>query len=176
MDMEYPLFVPPEHLAVKGRTNWSAKEAREYKEWLLSVLDERVDALMEALEELERSNPVEHLEALGLKAAAHLADVPFSEESPTWRQLTNRGYALAGDIGLLVARYLLRDAPKKLRWEVLRKPKSELAYNLPVLEGFSSNNYMDPIGGSIAEAWGILRGNKGGDIWCISYQHWMSDT
>ena len=176
MAIDYPLFVPPEHLAEKGRRNWSAKEAKEYKAWLLGELDGRADALIVALCEPERPNPVEHLEALGQKAATLLAKVRFSEVSPRGPQLTNAGYALAADMGLLVARYLLRDAPEKLRWEVLRKPKSELSYNLPVLEGFSSTNYLEPVGGSIAEAYGVLRGARAADTWKRIYQVWMSDT
>jgi len=176
MDTQYPLFVPPEHLAAKGRKNWSAEEAQKYKEWLLGVLDERIDAMMLLLEEPEQPNPVEHLKAIGLKAATFLVDAPFSEDLPRGRRLTNEGYALAADIGLLVARYLLRDAPKKLQWKVLRKPKSELAYNLPVLVGFLSKNYLEPVGGSIAEACGVLRGSGEGNIWSRSYQHWISET
>lgn len=169
---EYPLFIPPDHLTSKGRENWNAKEATEYREWLLEVLDERVEELAKGLEEPPGASPSDHLMALGEKAAALLETAPFSEEGPTGRRLTNTGYALAADMGLLVAKYLLQELPETLRWETIRKPKSELSYNLPVLEGFSFN-YLDPVGGSTAEASAILRGERRADTWKRMYEFWV---
>ena len=169
---EYPLFIPPDHLASKGRENWSAKEATEYREWLLGVLDERVEELTRLLEEPTGASPSDHLMALGEKAASLLGKAPFSEDGPIGRTLTNAGYALAADMGLLVAQYLLKAAPDKLRWETVRKPKRDLSYNQPVLEGFSFT-YLDPVGGSIGEAFGILQGKREADAWKRTYEFWV---
>jgi hypothetical protein len=170
--IEYPLFIPPNHLVSKGRAHWNAKEATEYKEWLLGVLDERVAELENRLEEPCGASPADHLMALGRKAVLLLMDAPFSEDAPAGRRLTNLGYALAADMGLLVAKYLLQAFPNRLRWEIIRKPKSEISYNLPVLEGFSFN-YLEPVGGSTAEAFAILRGQRGADTWKRIYEFWV---
>ena len=34
---EYPLFTPPESLAVKGTKNWTKLEAQAYFDWLTSL-------------------------------------------------------------------------------------------------------------------------------------------
>lgn len=169
---EYPLFVPPDRLTSKGRENWSATEAAEYRDWFLGVLETRVGELTKKLEEPCGNSPSDHLRALGEKAVLLLKKAPFSEESPTGRRLTNKGYALAADMGLLVAKYLLLQLPDKLRWETIRKPKSELSYNLPVLKGFSFN-YLDPVGGSTAEASAVLRGQRDADTWKRIYEFWV---
>lgn len=174
MNLErYPLLVPPEHLAKKGARDWSANEAIEYKEWLLGCLDERVQTLTVMLDERAGPTPSAHLSALGYKIAVLIKNAPFSEEGECGNKLTNQGYALAADMGLLVAKYLLSAFPNKLRWETLRKPKAELSYNLPVLKGFSST-YLDPIGGSTAEASAVLRGKRGPDTWKRMYEDWLA--
>lgn len=169
---KYPLFIPPAHLSIKGRANWNAKEATEYREWLLGVIDKRTEELIKKLEEPSAGTPSEHLMALGRKVTPILFDIPFSEITPSGRRLTNNGYALAADMGLMVAKYLLQKLPDKLRWETIRKPKSELSYNLPVLKGFSLN-YLEPIGGSISEASAILRNQRGPDTWKRIYEFWL---
>ena len=169
---DYPLFTPPDHLAKKGRQNWSTAEAAEYKQWLLNSLDHRVEELTRRLDETLVVSPSEHLQRVGEKAVKFFLSPPFSEEKPTGRALTNQGYALAADIGLLVAKYLLIANPRLISWETIKKPK-ELAYNLPVLQGFSSN-YLDPVGGSVAESMAVLRGKRGPDAWRRIYDFWVS--
>jgi len=171
---KYPLFMPPGDLVNTGRENWNAKEAASYQDWLLGVFPKRVNELLLRFEEPRGAKPSEHLMALGEKVERLLKEAPFSEESSTGKRLTNLGYALAADMGLLVADYLLKALPDNLSWKIIRKPKSELSYNLPVLEGFSFN-YLEPIGGSVAEAFGILRGNKSADIWKNSYEFWVKN-
>ena len=169
---EYPLFAPPAHLSAKGRKNWTAREAKEYRDWLLGVFDDRIKSLITRLGVPFGDTPTEHLLSVGERAKTLLLGAPFSEESPGGRKLTNLGYALAADLGLLVAKYLLDRAGDVLRWEIIRKPKSELSYNLPVLEGFGFN-YLDPIGGSTAEASAVLRGQRGADAWQRIYEFWL---
>jgi hypothetical protein len=151
---------------------WSAKEAREYKDWLMSSMDGRIRRLVQMFDEPLRLDGRDHLTALGKKVSRAFKDAPFSEDSPGGRRLTNAGYALAADMGLLVALYLLRAHPGTIRWETIRKPKSEVSYNLPVLEGFANGNYLDPVGGSTAEAAAILRGQRGPDAWVRVLEFW----
>jgi hypothetical protein len=169
---DYPLFVPPEHLTRKGRRNWNAQEANEYKDWIKGILDKRLEELTMRFEEPLGDNPSLHLNALGKKVVSSLKASPFSEESPVGRTLTNFGYALAADMGLLVAFYLLKTLKGKIYWETVAKPKSEASYNLPVLRGFS-NNYLDPIAGSIAESSAVLRGKRGTDAWNRIFEYWV---
>jgi len=99
-------------------------------------------------------------------------DSPFSIETATGRALNNTGFALAADMGLIVAHYLLEDSPTNLRWKIVHRPKSDMSYRLPVLD-VKNYNHFDPIGGSIAEAQGILRGDVDFEIWSQMYTHWL---
>jgi len=74
-------------------------------------------------------------------------------------ELTNAGYSLAADAGLLFARALLRHHPG-VRWDIVRKPKRDMAFQLPVLVGLGPV-YLDAVGGSIADFQATLRGERG---------------
>jgi hypothetical protein len=74
----------------------------------------------------------------------------------------------------LTAKLLLRASAGRLRWEVVRKPKSDISYNLPVLAGFSNNLTLDPVGGSVAEATAVLVGRRSGDAWARILDFWGS--
>lgn len=165
---DYKLFIPPEHLSKKGRENWNKKEAEEYKEWLISVIDDRISDLLNYFNEQENTNIQEFLTQLGKKVSNKLKDSDFSEDIGNRKKLTNKGYALAADMGLLIAKWLLRDYGDKLTWTIIRKPKSEMSYNLPVLEikGF---DYYEPVGVSIADATSIINNNKDYDAWLKVY-------
>jgi len=169
---QYPMFIPPSPLGSKSPKDWSQDEAKKYKDWLLSSIDERITNLEQAFDERPTMDPRDHVSALGKKVAKALLDAPFSEASATGRKLTNVGYALAADMGLLVARYILHRYPNSIRWERVRKPKSDLSYNLPVLEGFKNGNYLDPIAGSTAEAAAVLRGQRGPEAWVRILEFW----
>ncbi len=172
---EYPLFIPPMNLAEKKPALWSRQEAKEYYEWLLSQMQPRTDMLIEYFGICIKSSPEEYLLELGKSAADKLLCEPFSYVVTEKRQLSSCGYALSADMGLLVARYLLDESGNSIRWEILQKPKKELSYNLPVLIGFQ-NNYLEPVGGSVAEANGLLRGKRSGNIWSRMFSHWLSQA
>jgi hypothetical protein len=165
---DYPHFIPPDELLSSEPRCWTKKQADAYFEWLMSVKEQRVEALLDFLGETVSHNKVEEaLAVLGRKAADALKTGKFSSKD----NLTNRGYALAADMGLLVAG-LLVEANASIQWTILRKPKSDLFYNLPVLSGFGVVT-LNPIGGSIAEAFGILRGDRTGEIWQEIYCFWL---
>lgn len=165
---DYPHFIPPDELSSSEPRCWAKKQADSYFKWLMSVKEQRVEALLRFLGETMPHHEVEEaLAALGHKAAKALkADKDSSKD-----KLTNRGYALAADMGLLVAA-LLVEASTSIQWTILRKPKSDLSYNLPVLTGFGAVT-LDPIGGSIAEAFAIMRGDRTGGIWQEIYCFWL---
>jgi hypothetical protein len=78
---------------------------------LLGYLDERDDADAAAL-----------LGRVGQKVAALVPHEPFSTTEEAGRDLTNRGYALGADTGLLLARRVLRDHPG-VHWEIKANPR-----------------------------------------------------
>jgi hypothetical protein len=168
---DYPLFVPPEHLVKKHPKEWSSEEAKEYKEWLLEVLDERVKYLIDTLGNFPSDALEDYLIMIGEQVVELLLSNDFSEAGQNGRKLNNRGYALAADMGLLVAKFLLEKHKNNVYWEIIKKPKTELSYNLPVLKGFRFN-YLDPISGSTAEASAILRGQRGADAWKKIFLFW----
>ncbi|WP_339730424.1 hypothetical protein [uncultured Gimesia sp.] len=171
---EDPLFVPPLELCQKNSREWTLKEARQYKDWLLASLDERVSFLLKFLNVPKTKNQdvEDFLSSAGKKAAQYLLLKEFSECVTEKKKLTDKGYALAADMGLLVAKILLEKSRDKIRWRVLRRPKREISYNLPVLEGFELNP-LEPVGGSIAEAYGILRGQDDSNVWREIYVYWL---
>jgi hypothetical protein len=169
---DYPLFVPPAPLAEKSPRKWSSKEARFYFDWLLTVLPQRTDAVLARFGEKIDEEYEDILARIGEKFALALSQSEFSTRTPDGPKLTNQGYALAADMGLLVARFLLEECGEKIHWETLRKPKREMAYNLPVLIGFDI--YLEPVGGTIAEAYAILRGTRSGDILKKMFTFWRS--
>lgn len=187
---KYPLFLLPEHLGLKGRWNWDAKEAGEYREWLLGVMDGRVDQLVRLLGEPRGDSPSDHLMRLGAKAAPLLKREPFSKilDRPVMvtlraggedrevvhkaageRELAEAGWSLAVDMGLLLAQYFLRAFPDA-SWRTVLKPKNDYNYNLPVLGGIVSYKGLEPIRLSEVVARGILDDTKGEDGWKLVYE------
>ncbi len=170
--MEYPLFIPPLHLAKKNRRDWSKNEAEEYKDWMLGVSTQRAETLYKWLNTPPgQFSPEQHLRELGTKVANLLKSGPFSVRTSGSSSLSKYGYAIAADMGLVVAEYLFTVRPSDLEWKVVRRPRSDMSYNLPVIVGFGSV-YLDPVGGSVAEAHAILRGERDSDIWEKIYSHW----
>jgi len=107
------------------------------------------------------------LESLGENVAEALIQEPFSEDG----RLTNQGHALAADMGLLLAILLKRENPE-LRWEIIRKPKSDVDYNEPVLVGFSDGIPRNPIRISTLAAFGIVGRDRDGTAWRQIFDIW----
>ena len=168
---DYPLFVPPGPLADTEPRSWSAKQADDYLNWITEVLDQRTDFLLSYFKESGDANPEALLGRIGPKIVEALRQPAFSTKVDGKAHLTNRGYALAADMGLLVARLLLATSNSSEQWAVLRRPKSDAFYNHPVLTGFGPVPF-EPVGGSIAEAHAVLRGDRRPDVWKRMYAYW----
>lgn len=167
---EYPPFVPPGDLGIGNRREWSAKQAKEYLGWLTEQVIPRTDALLAYFGEDDTQKPEELLDRLGRKVGKALRGEPqFSTREGDRPKLTDCGYALAADVGLLIARLVMEQGPESLHWTVLRKPKSDVSYNLPVIEGVGPVTF-EPVGAAIAEAYGVLRGDRADDTWLLMYQ------
>ncbi len=172
----YPLFNPPNSLSEKSHRDWSKAEAEEYSRWLIRSIDDRTDDLLHYFSvDASAWEPRALLLRLGALVAERLGEAEFSECKPDGaRSLTNAGHALAADLGLLTARLLLQASGGTIRWEVVRKPKSDTSFNLPVLAGFSNKLTLDPVGGAVAEAQAVLAGRRSGDAWARILAFWGS--
>lgn len=101
-----------------------------------------------------------------------LKDSETYVDTPDGRRLSNLGYAVSADMGLLIAKCLFDIGKGKVEWATLRKPKSAQSFNLPVLVGFSTKVGLDPVAASIAQATGVLRGSSKRDPWLKMFEYW----
>lgn len=184
----YPLLEPPEDLAAKTIDSWSAAEADRYKEWLLASMPGRVKFLRATLSLPSADSPESTLLEAGRKLVALLAEPSASmsgrHEAAALRGheisyhtgplLTVHGYAISADMGLLMAE-LLTDR-YELHWDVVRRPKRDVAYNRPALFGFRFGLHLDPIQTSAAAALGVLDGSAGEARWSDIYRRWAEDA
>ena len=169
---QYRHFIPPPEVAGKPHRDWSKSEAEIYFDWLVGVTPDRARYLLRFLGLDERMLDRTTLLELGSRVVRLLPSEAYSRaEGEGNRILSDCGYALAADMGLVTGQLLLEALQPRVRWEILRKPKSDLSYNLPVLTGFGGFS-LDPIGGSIAEANGVLLGRRGSDAWVRILDYW----
>ena len=167
-NQDYELFIPPGQLGEKTPAEWSSSEATAYAEWVHSCRHGRVKGLIRYFGMDESASPSALLGPIGEGAAAALNREPFSKQG----RLTNLGYALAADMGLLVAAALQQGFPR-LTWDIVQKPKSDVSFNQPVLVGFGSVP-LDPIQVSTTQAFGIVRGSRDGTAWQRVFEYWST--
>jgi hypothetical protein len=169
----YPLFIPPEPLSTTPREDWTRGEADRYRYWLLSQIEPRTNQLVKLSGVSEQQSIEEFLLSIGKWAEAELLKSQFSFVEEDKVTLSNAGYALAADLGLLVANMLTKRYPY-LEWQTVTKPKNDISYNMPVLVGFITGLYLNPVGGSIGEAFGILNTDRDYKAWHDIFIHWGS--
>jgi hypothetical protein len=182
--IDYPLFAPPAALAEKARAEWTMTEARQYFDWLMSVMTERVaavttflaldpngspdDVLSEAGEQMTRILPM-----AGVSTEGHIERSILrghEVETNSGPLLTVIGYALSADLGLLMATMLRAECPD-LRWEIVTRPRSDVSYRLPVLRPFGPVQ-MDPIQVSVSTARRVLDSTRSASGWRDVYSWW----
>ena len=180
--IEYPILDTPRHLLSIKREEWDAKQAREYREWLLGNMDARIGYLVRLIGQPLVGAPSENLLLVGAKASP-LFRGPFSEAgwfthpltNETWpqRELTLQGIALGTDIGLLTAKCLMEELPH-LKWETVRRAKKDISYNLPVLKGLAGLNF-DPVATSVSIAEGVANQKRGPERWKQIFEMRLED-
>lgn len=170
---DYPLFRTPEWVDIERVKSWPEPFAIRYREWLVSVIESRVDILRSLLGIEDPSLTAGNIETAGLRAAGLLKGDPFSTAVGGGRKMTMWGTSLATDMGLYVAKCLFDCCDGKIYWITPRESNKDVSYNLPVIAGFGQGR-LDPIEGSIAEAHGILRGRKDGRIWKDILEFWCA--
>jgi len=169
---EYPFLIPPSSLiGTKGRDR-TKKQAKEYFDWLMSVREERVKGLLEYFGECLTGDSKADLLRIGSKVTDMLRHAPFCEYEDGKISLTERGAALAADMGLLIAALILRERPH-ITWGI--EKRKLITYNMPVLAGFPIMN-PDPIRSGIAEAHSIVQGEQDSDCWWLLFDKWMEHT
>ena len=166
---DYPLFIPPEQVHSIPQKNWNASQAELYFEWFMSVKDDRVNYLLTALNEVYSNDPESDLKRIGSKVYDELFKAPFSERENGTIKITNCGLAMAADVGILLANVLMFNN-SHIKWEILKKPKSDLSYRLPVLTGFVGLDYIEPIRYSTGNSRAILMGEENADVWWKLYE------
>lgn len=168
--IEYPLFLPPHGLASKIPKDWTAKEAQTYFEWLVQVSENRINDLLIYFGEDAVGSPLDVLSRLGEKVTNTLHANEFSTNHESSNpNLTNKGYALAADMGLLLAKLILSNCPE-VTWNIVNKPRNDIDYHKPVLINIGRET-LEPIGLSISVALGVLRGTKTYEAWKNVYSY-----
>lgn len=134
---EYPLFLPSDKLADKGRENWSKNEAKDFFNWYISEIPNRVSMLLEYLE-MDKV----HLQTVNSSIIPNLDEKVFKKlkESKALTELnengiivlTNEGYAFLTDVASLFSYILLNKIPR-LEFTIATG-KSNVYYNWPILK------------------------------------------
>lgn len=168
--LPYPFFIPPAPVHGVDAKLWNEEQRKAYFDWMMFALEYRTKDILAFLRlDFGNQSHPEVLLSAGRKVSALLtADDQFTEEG----RLSNRGFALIADIGLLTAKYIAEDC-RSVRWIIKGPPPKSFGYNKPVLVGFG-DMYLEPIGGSIGEAEGILSGERDHRAWFNIYRHWMN--
>src|SRR5688572_20764356 len=132
----------------------SKHDLRNYYQWFLEVMPDRIlgisDAIQQApgFEEWRPDNTPSSLGPLGEWFAGQVETRPRTPEElqhlssqnsypvgVSNKELTNRTFSLAIDIGMYLARVFQQNHPL-LRWEHWLKGKKDIDYGQPVLIGF----------------------------------------
>jgi hypothetical protein len=184
--LAYPLLTPP--IDLSRRASWTKRETRTYFDWFLTELAVGAARVREFLGVDRHSDAEQQLQEAGERLAGLLPDPAFSEpsrqEQATLRGhqiafesgplLTEMGASLAIDVGCLMAELLQREMPW-LQWEIIRRPPSDVSFNLPVLSGFKAGRF-DPmlIGMNLGHR--VLAGKGRPTEWRDTYRWWRADS
>src|SRR5258708_6940578 len=116
-ESNYPVFAPPLPFAAKSGRDWTPEEATAFLRWTAEILEVRTDALAVYFGERIDNNSAETvLKRIGPAVKHALTRFSQERELPSafahavaTRRLSVDGLSLAADLGLLMARLLLRD-------------------------------------------------------------------
>jgi len=171
--MVYKLFIPPNELLSKNVREWNSAESKIYFNWFLSIREQRIIAFLDFLSFQLKGDTIRDINEIGNKLTRQLFNPIFSESKDGVLDLTNKGYALITDYAIFISETLIKNYPV-LKWEIVRKPKKDISYNLPSIFGFSKIDHIDMIRGAIANGKAILRNEETGEIWLKMYNFGIS--
>ena len=164
----YPLFVPPKELYEIPKEGWKLTQAKQFFSWLMSERSSRVHVLLRHLkiDEMDFSVPRDMLENAVTKSIELFKSNVFSSQN----ELTNYGYALAADLGLLLVACLEKEF-NFIQWEIRKKPKTDINYLTPCY--YIPNEYStDPVFVSTSCAYSVINNSKGIEKW----MNWYDDV
>jgi hypothetical protein len=195
--IEYPVDINPFGLDEGRAEEWSLDEASAYLKWRVENLESRTDVLLNVARTDLSLESVELLTRLGSRVREILRLPDFSgpytgppatvmvkghtlELSRTMR-LSPKGVSIGRDMGLLMARLLLRDFAGWLTWTIpnqIRRRNGENyyehGYNLPALVGFPTgvaDGYKFVPTLMWGKATNVTRGVEPPTIWASVYSY-----
>ena len=175
---EYPLFMPPEELAVRGAKSWKKKEAQAYFDWFIQVRKQRVTDFLSYIRYDLTGDVEKDLSTISQKLYETVNSPQFYSirETDRAKKLNDQGLAIAADMGLLLAQ-LLEIANPSLYWEIARGPKTYHSYNLPVLKEFTgTTSEVDLLFFAIIKTGVSLNVEKRPFDWTNSYYNLLSSA
>ena len=167
MEKEYPKLMMPIELASKKCRDMSKKDALAHFKWRMSEKEIRVAGLLSYFEEKLTGNSEDDFERIGLKINDEIKKEEFSFIENEVMKLTNLGYTIGYDAGLLMAQLLIADTNGKVSWALAKLAPRDIDFNRPVLIGFGMVT-SDPcrIGINLARS----------DGWRNVYQNWKKQV
>ena len=184
--MSYTILQPP--FTLKFR-EMSVKELKEYDAWFHRLLPERVAGLEEevrqapGLSEFRADHTPGSLDALGSWFAGQVETRPRTPEeagalagSAPWlsvpdKELTNRSFSLAFDVGLAFGQAILQARPKA-RWDQPLEDRKFADYGQPVIVGLGVVP-LNPIRIAVTLAYGIADRRRQGSGLRQVYDYWV---
>ena len=136
----------------------------------MSVRHSRVRLLLVYLDILKKEIDRSTISSVAEKATTLLLSPSFSDG----RDLTNHGYALAADIGLLVVE-ALENKFESIRWAIQLRPKSDISYLMPCYTYLGSKVLRNPIFISTSSACAVIRQERGMEQWLAWHDQVVSE-
>ena len=157
---DYPLAVPPtEELGNTPARKYTPKQAREYFEWYISDVPNRLAQLEDYVND-GNERPVkfddsreslialwswfEDLICADFEAAKKMHPDTPEEDLVTTKNATIKTLAIGRDISLYFAKVFIKYNPT-VHWGYYTRPKSDMDVNRPVLLGFLYNLDINPV-------------------------------
>jgi len=183
----YAICSPPAQLADRTPRDWKPREARDYFDWFVEVVPKRCTELKEVAADIanELDYSPQSLRSLGhWFSSAITARKKSGEEvnrelaglSERAREMgvddwtvSGESFSLCVDVGIYLGE-VFKKQHSHLDWSLCTRPKSDVSYNQPVLEG--GRMKLDPINLVVVLAYGIARGNRGPDDLFEIYTVW----
>lgn len=143
-------------------TEMTPKQAQEHFDWFINEIPSRIEMLIGAIKDTGTNSneidfTVESLKPLWVWFKERITTVPRSSEEidriknsvPEWIRddvqdwdLSKETLTLAIDIAIYLSEVFIRNNPS-LHWGLLKKPKSDISFNRPVVFGFR-NSELEP--------------------------------
>ncbi len=133
----YPIYAPPESLALKGSKNWNKKESIEYFNWFIQIMDERISSFLSYIDYRLTGKIKSDLQEISLKVfnIVSLPQFYSIRDIDGVKVLNKHGLSIAADMGLCLGKLVKNENPN-IQWSIGKGPKSYHSYNLPVLREF----------------------------------------